>query len=97
MNIAFVGPQGSGKSTLAAMLEQRRVHPYTVLPIAEAIRTVAALSYGDDFDKGKQYSQRRMGLDWMSKSPAARSSKTLAVSCATSTNRSGSRRGTPST
>ena len=63
MNIAFVGPQGSGKSTLAGMLEQRRVHPYTVLPIAEAIRTVATLSYGDDFDKGKQYSQRRMGLD----------------------------------
>jgi hypothetical protein len=45
------------------MLEQRRVHPYTVLPIAEAIRTVATLSYGDDFDKGKLYSQRRMGLD----------------------------------
>jgi len=45
------------------MLEQRRVHPYTVLPIAETIRTVATLSYGDDFDKGKLYSQRRMGLD----------------------------------
>jgi len=39
------------------------MHPYTVLPIAEAIRTVATLSYGDDFDKGKLYSQRRMGLD----------------------------------
>jgi len=63
VNIAFVGPQGSGKSTLAGMLEQRRVHPYTVLPIAEAIRTVATMSYGDDFDKGKLYSQRRMGLD----------------------------------
>jgi len=63
VNIAFVGPQGSGKSTLAAMLEQRRMHPYTVLPIAETIRTVATLSYGDDFDKGKLYSQRRMGLD----------------------------------
>ena len=63
MNIAFVGPQGSGKSTLAAMLEQRRVHPYTVLPIAETIRTVAALGYGEDFDKSKQYSQRRLGLD----------------------------------
>jgi len=63
VNIAFVGPQGSGKSTLAGMLEQRRVHPYTVLPIAETIRTVATLSYGDDFDKGKLYSQRRMGLD----------------------------------
>jgi energy-coupling factor transporter ATP-binding protein EcfA2 len=63
VNIAFVGPQGSGKSTLAAMLEQRRVHPYTVLPIAETIRTVAALGYGEDFDKGKHYSQRRMGLD----------------------------------
>jgi len=63
VNIAFVGPQGSGKSTLAGMLEQRRVHPYTVLPIAEAIRTVATLSYGDDFDKVKLYSQRRMGLD----------------------------------
>jgi hypothetical protein len=45
------------------MLEQRRTHPYTVLPIAEAIRTVATLGYGEDFDKGKQYSQRRMGLD----------------------------------
>lgn len=63
MNIAFVGPQGSGKSTLAAMLEQRRVHPYTVLPIAETIRTIAALGYGEDFDKSKRYSQRRMGLD----------------------------------
>jgi len=63
VNIAFVGPQGSGKSTLAAMLEQRRMHPYTVLPIAETIRTVAALGYGEDFDKGKQYSQRRLGLD----------------------------------
>jgi len=63
VNIAFVGPQGSGKSTLAAMLEQRRLLPYTVLPIAETIRTVAALSYGEDFDKGKQYSQRRLGLD----------------------------------
>jgi hypothetical protein len=45
------------------MLEQRRIHPYTVLPIAETIRTVAALGYGEDFDKGKQYSQRRLGLD----------------------------------
>lgn len=63
MNIAFVGPQGSGKSTLAAMLEQRRIHPYTVLPIAETIRTVAGLGYGEDFDKSKRYSQRRMGLD----------------------------------
>ena len=63
MNIAFVGPQGSGKSTLATMLEERRVHPYTTLPIAESIRTVASLSYGDDFDKAKKYSQRRMGLD----------------------------------
>ena len=63
MNIAFVGPQGSGKSTLATMLEERRLHPYTILPIAETIRTVAALSYGDDFDKAKKYSQRRLGLD----------------------------------
>ena len=63
MNIAFVGPQGSGKSTLATMLEERRVHPYTTLPISESIRTVASLSYGDDFDKEKKYSQRRLGLD----------------------------------
>jgi dephospho-CoA kinase len=63
VNIAFVGPQGSGKSTLATMLEERRQHPYTILPIAEAIRTVAALGYGEDFDKSKQYSQRRLGLD----------------------------------
>lgn len=63
MNIAFVGPQGSGKSTLATMLEERRVHPYTILPIAETIRTVAALGYGEDFDKSKRYSQRRLGLD----------------------------------
>ena len=63
MNIAFVGPQGAGKSTLAAMLEERRLHPYTILPIAETIRTVAALGYGEDFDKNKQYTQRRLGLD----------------------------------
>ena len=63
MNIAFVGPQGSGKSTLATMLEERRMHPYTILPIAETIRTVAALGYGEDFDKSKQYTQRRLGLD----------------------------------
>jgi len=63
VNIAFVGPQGSGKSTLATMLEERRVHPYTTLPISESIRTVASLSYGDDFDKEKKYSQRRLGLD----------------------------------
>ncbi len=63
MNIAFVGPQGSGKSTLAAMLEERRLHPYTILPIAETIRTVAALGYGEDFDKSKHYTQRRLGLD----------------------------------
>lgn len=63
MNIAFVGPQGSGKSTLADMLSQRRIHPYTILPIAETIRAVAALGYGEDFDKSKQYSQRRLGLD----------------------------------
>lgn len=63
MDIAFVGPQGAGKSTLAAMLEERRQHPYTILPIAETIRTVAALSYGEDFDKTRHYSQRRLGLD----------------------------------
>jgi hypothetical protein len=45
------------------MLEERRVHPYTTLPISESIRTVASLSYGDDFDKEKKYSQRRLGLD----------------------------------
>jgi len=62
-HIAFVGPQGSGKSTLAEMLEERRENPYVVLPIAETIREVAALAYGEDFDKNKTYSQRRLGLD----------------------------------
>ena len=62
-HIAFVGPQGSGKSTLAEMLEHRRNTPYIVLPIAQSIREVAALGYGEDFDKTKHYSQRRLGLD----------------------------------
>ena len=62
-HIAFVGPQGSGKSTLAEMLEHRRATPYIVLPIAQSIREVAALGYGEDFDKTKHYQQRRLGLD----------------------------------
>jgi chloramphenicol 3-O-phosphotransferase len=62
-HIAFVGPQGSGKSTLAEMLEQRRLSPYTVIPIAQAIRNTAVLAYGEDFDKTKFYTQRRLGLD----------------------------------
>jgi chloramphenicol 3-O-phosphotransferase len=62
-HIAFVGPQGSGKSTLAEMLEERRENPYIVLPIAQSIREVASLAYGEDFDKNKTYSQRRLGLD----------------------------------
>lgn len=62
-HIAFVGPQGSGKSTLAEMLEQRRSSRYIVLPIAQSIREVATLAYGVDFDKGRHYAQRRLGLD----------------------------------
>jgi len=62
-HIAFVGPQGSGKSTLAEMLEERRGNPYVVLPIAQTIREVATLAYGEDFDKNRTYSQRRLGLD----------------------------------
>ena len=62
-HIAFVGPQGSGKSTLAEMLEHRRATPYILLPIAQSIREVAALGYGEDFDKTKHYQQRRLGLD----------------------------------
>ena len=62
-HIAFVGPQGSGKSTLAEMLEERLENPYIVVPIAQSIREVASLAYGEDFDKNKTYSQRRLGLD----------------------------------
>ena len=62
-HIAFVGPQGAGKSTLAEMLEHRRNSAYIVLPIAQSIREVAALAYGEDFDKTKNYNQRRLGLD----------------------------------
>ena len=62
-HIAFVGPQGAGKSTLAEMLEERRSHRYVVVSIAQAIRQTAALAYGEDFDKSKTYSQRRLGLD----------------------------------
>lgn len=62
-HIAFIGPQGSGKSTLAEMLEHRRFDRYIVLPIAQTIREVAALAYGEDFDKSKAYTQRRLGLD----------------------------------
>ncbi len=65
-SIAFVGPQGSGKSTLAEMLTERRRQPYTLLPIAEAIRSIASLAYcehWEEFGKDKVYHVRKLGLD----------------------------------
>ena len=65
-SIAFVGPQGAGKSTLAEMLTERRRQTYTLLPIAEAIRSVASIAYCnfmEDFSKVGSYSVRKLGLD----------------------------------